>query len=143
MTNSENANQNVIRTDRWAHCKPEDSSTTQTVSRESEPPSDSPESQINEYANQMERMMQEHLIHASAEINSAMREGFYVHMMKPDVAAEVEINEAGEVVISNMRFRLNYAFAPMDSKKEIVVDHRDEMARRRNGDYQPPPGGVS
>lgn len=83
-------------------------------------------------------MLRQHLVHASAEINSAIKEGYYCFMLPPDIAFDTAFDEKGDLVVMNLRWKLNYKFKPIDSDRTVRVDLRDEMSRRRNPDYQPP-----
>lgn len=79
--------------------------------------------------------MRLHLQHCSAEINTAISEGFYVHMLPPCVAP---IEENGEVV--DVAFCLQYEIAKRDPKRELRIDLRNAIDKKRNPDYQPPSG---
>lgn len=85
-----------------------------------------------------EKACYEHLMHCSAEINTAVREGFYVRMFEPTLMTSQ--NEDGEII--DVKFKLNYAIEKVDEKRAKFVDLRDEMARKRNPNFQPP-GGAS
>lgn len=81
----------------------------------------------------LSRMLQ----HASAEINTAIREGFYVQMGCPTIQPVQD--ESGEIV--DMKFCLNYEIQPREDKRTKHIDLRDELSKQRNPDYEPPRGG--
>jgi hypothetical protein len=92
----------------------------------------------------------QHLEHVSAEINTAIREGFYVQMGVPLITyaprvRSVNINvETGEVDVDAdvdiTEVRLQYEIQELDPARIKTVDHRDALSKRRNPDYQPPQG---
>jgi len=93
------------------------------------------------------------LEHASAEINTACREGFYVHMLPPildfgDAKVELELDENNQVIgvkeihYPRPDFRLQYQIVKIDPRRESAVDHRTALEQLRNPDYQPF-GGIS
>lgn len=134
---------NVIRTDRFGLTK----------TSESEPAEPTLPPMIAELA--------KHLEHVSAEINTACRAGFYVAMGVPTLEFEVvhegadlfvqcrdcgshNVEVAVNAIQSEVEFtkvRLNYQVQPLDPSRVKYVDHRDEMAKQRNPDYQPPGAG--
>jgi hypothetical protein len=99
MNNSENPQQNVIQTNRFG-------STNTTESAE--------------------KLELTHLQHCSAEINTACREGFYVHMLEPEITVKRVVIDAttGDVDIETS-YRLRYEIVELDPKRIIEVDHRD------------------
>lgn len=88
-----------------------------------------------------------HLEHASAEINTACAEGFYVHMLTPVIRHRIvslELDpETNTIVNYDIDFdvELRYKMEPLDAKRVKRVDHRDEMTKFRSPDWQTPPGG--
>jgi len=83
-------------------------------------------------SNQQEMFL--HLQHCSAEINTAIREGFYVHMLPP-VVAPIQDDDTGEVV--DIAFCLSYEIVPANPERTKTVDYRDEVSRKRDPYFQP------
>lgn len=78
-----------------------------------------------------------HLQHCSAEINSAIAEGMYVHMLAPLMMPRTD--DEGNVF--DVFFALQYEIVPRNHNRTILVDHRDEVSKRRSPDYEPPSAG--
>lgn len=67
-----------------------------------------------------------HLRHCSAEINTAIREGLYVHMLEPALEIKDIHKDADSGMYSvAVGFRLRYEIVEIDSKHVIYVDHPD------------------
>lgn len=79
-----------------------------------------------------------HLTHCSAEINSAIREGMYCHMLPPEVNIVSAMEDEDGVLHVAVKYKLKYYFEPIDPKRVVEVDLRDEVTKKRSPDYQPP-----
>lgn len=128
--NSQSPPTNVIRTDRFG-------STNKSESAQS-----STQQEPTEELDPQQQALFLRLQHASAEINTAIREGFYVHMLPPDIRVlDVEMNaDRTEIIGMVFDYKLNYMMQQADAKRVITVDHRDALSKQRNPDYQPPRG---
>lgn len=88
-----------------------------------------------------------HLEHASAEINTACAEGFYVHMLTPVIRhslTKLILDPETQTILDydiDFDVELRYKIEPIDERRVKRVDHRDALSKQRSPEYQPP--GVS
>jgi hypothetical protein len=80
--------------------------------------------------------------HASAEINTAIREGMYVHLMPPAISwtpKNVTFDPNTGEFDFDLEFDVTpqYEIVPLNPDRIITVDHRNELDRLRSPDYQP------
>lgn len=136
MSSSDSTHNNVIPISRFGStnnlvCNPAEEMNHRTKAADI-PPAAMPEL----FSMSDEQAMKLHLQHCSAEINTAIQEGFYVHMLPPCIAPLQ--NEQGGV--EDVAFCLQYEIAERDPKRELRIDLRNAIDKKRNPDYQPPQG---
>lgn len=135
MSNSENPTPNVISASQRFSTK-----STPTLESEEEPLAMElsqgtwqPELQIHAPDQEMMDATMQHLQHVNAEINTAAREGYYVHMGVPEliVVSATTDGEGNLDIVAD--FRLQYGLEKLDPKRVVLVDHRPELQRKREG----------